>query len=85
MEKKDVFENDALKMQGFKYESAATLGKDKSGFYMVIKAEEEWFNKDEVKEALKNSEEVSEEEKEEVLKKMEELEESAAAGVSLFD
>ena len=85
VEKKEIFDNEVLKMQGFKYESGSTLGKDKPGYYLIIKAEEEWFKKDEVKEALKDAEEISKEEKEEVIKKIEELEESAAAGISLFD
>lgn len=83
--KKDMLENEALKMQGYQYENSATLEMEKEGFYIIIKAEEDWFKKDEVKEGLKDSEEVSGDEKAKVLAKLKELEESAGAGISMFD
>ncbi|MCD6547626.1 MAG: hypothetical protein J7K22_03680 [Nanoarchaeota archaeon] len=83
-EKKDVLDNEALKMLGYKYESASTLGVDKSGYYIVIKADEKEFEKQEVKEALKDVEEVKDEEKQKILEKFKELEDSAAGGLALF-
>ena len=84
-EKKNVLENDTLKLLGFKYESASTLGMEKEGFYLIIKADNEKFEKDAVKEALKDVEEVKDEEKEKVLAKFRELEDNAGAGIAMFD
>ncbi|MCD6575705.1 MAG: hypothetical protein J7K73_00930 [Nanoarchaeota archaeon] len=83
-ENKSIFDNDALKMLGFKYESASTLGVDKPGYFMIIKAEEDEFSKEAVKEALKDAEEISGEEKDKILNKFKELEESAASGFAMF-
>jgi hypothetical protein len=83
-EKKDVFDNDALKMIGFKYESASTLGINKPGYFMIIKADEAEFEKGSIKEALKDCEEVTGEEKEKIISKFKELEENAASGFAMF-
>ena len=84
-EKKDVFDNEALKMLGFKYESASTLGEEKPGYFIIVKADEDEFKKEEIKEALKDSEEITGEEKEKITKKFKELEENAASGFAMFD
>ncbi len=85
VEKKDVFDNDALKMLGFKYESAATLGEDKSGYFMIIKADENEFDKEEIKSALKDTTELSGEEKQKIINKFKEIEDNAASGFAMFD
>lgn len=84
-DKKAVLDREALKLLGYKYESGATLGTDKTGFYMVIKAEKKEFDKAEVKEALKDTTEVKAKEKDKVLAKFKELEENAAGGIAMFD
>ena len=84
-EKKNIFDNEALKMIGFKYENASTLGEDKSGYFMIIKADKKEFEKESVKEALKDAEEVIGEEKDKILNKFKELEENAASGFAMFD
>ncbi|HDQ60049.1 MAG TPA: hypothetical protein ENN30_02540 [Candidatus Woesearchaeota archaeon] len=86
VEDKEVLNSEILKMAGFKYESAATLGiEGKKGLYLVIKAEDSWFENDEVKTAMKNAEEVAGGLKSEILEKFRELEENAGAGFALFD
>lgn len=84
-EKKSVLENEHLKMLGFEYEGASTLGIEKTGFFLIIKAESTEFETEKAKEALKDVEEIKGEEKEKVLAKFKELEESKAGGFALFD
>ena len=84
-EKKAFADNEVLKMNGFEYEGNAALGMEKDGFYMLIKAEKDWFKKKEVVEALKDTKEVTGKEKAKVLKKFAELTENAGAGIALFD
>ena len=84
-ENKNTFDNDALKMLGFKYESASTLGEDKPGYFIVIKADENEFKKENIKEALKDTEEITGENKERIINKFKELEENAASGFAMFD
>ncbi len=83
-EKKSILDSDALKMLGYKYESGATLGMEKDGYYIIVKADEKEFEKDEIKQALEDAEEVKDDEKEKVLNKFKELEESAASGFAMF-
>lgn len=80
-EDKAVLDDETLKMKGFKYENAANINPNKTGFYMVIKAEKKWFEEKETKEALKKMTEITGKEKEEVLKKFEELEDNIAYGI----
>jgi len=84
-EKKEVLENEHLKMIGFEYESASTLGIDKPGLFLIIKAEEKDFETEKAKDALAATEEVKDEEREKVLAKFRELEENKAGGFALFD
>jgi hypothetical protein len=85
-EDKSLLENQTLKDYGFKYENAIALGKsDKKGWYIIIKAEKKWFEQEEVKLALKMTEEIKGKEREEILKKLQEIEENVAGGVALFD
>ena len=51
-EKKEVLDSEVLKRIGFKYEGASTLGIEKSGYYLVIKADDKEFEKEQIKEAL---------------------------------
>jgi hypothetical protein len=83
-EKKNFLDNEALKLQGYEYENAATLGMDKEGFYTVIKAEDSWFKKKEIKEALKDAKEVKADEAKKVIKKFQELQDNAGAGIAMF-
>ena len=84
-EKNDVFNNGALKLVGFKYESASTLGINKEGYYLIVKANEDVFKKEDIKSALKDAEEITDDEKEKVLVKFREIEENAASGFAMFD
>ncbi len=84
-EDKSVLENASIKLIGFRYEGASTLGIDKNGFYLIIKADEEKFEDENVKNALENTKKITGEEKDEVLKKFQELEDSVAGGIALFD
>jgi len=84
-EKKEIFDSNSLKLIGFKYEGASTLNIDKDGYYFVIKADEAVFEKDAIKEALKDAEEIKGSEKEKVLAKFKELEENTASGFAMFD
>ncbi len=84
-EDKSVLENPNIKMMGFRYEGAQTLGIEKKGFYLIIKADEEKFENENIKEALKKAEKITGEEKEKLLKKIQELEDSVAGGIALFD
>ena len=84
-EKKEIFNSDSLKLIGFKYEGASTLDMEKEGYYFVIKADEDIFEKNDVKEILKNAKEVKGDEKEKVLAKFKEVEENTASGFAMFD
>lgn len=84
-EKKDFLDIELLKLQGYQYDTGATLGTGKDGYYAVFKADEDWFKKKEVKEALKNTKEITGKDKDAVLKKMKEIEDNAAGGIALFD
>ncbi len=76
IEDRNVLDRDELKRVGYQYEAASTLGIDKPGWYVLIKAEESWF--EEHKEALDGMEEVGNQE--ELIAKFKELEEKANAG-----
>ncbi len=76
-EDKKILDREELKRIGFKYEPASSFGEDKKGWYIVIKADEDWFKSNE--KALKGLEEVKEKEK--ILKKFRELEENVASGI----
>ncbi len=76
IESRDVLDREDLKRVGYKYEAASTLGIDKPGWYVVIKADESWFS--EHKDALEGMEEVKD--ADEILSKFKELEEKANAG-----
>ena len=79
VENKDkILEDETLKRKGFEFESADTLGKDKKGYYFVIKADEGFFEECEV---LKDAEEIEGEEKEEILQKFSELEGDVMSGM----
>lgn len=84
-EKKEVLDNEQLKLIGFEYEGAATLGIEKPGLFLIIKAETTEFEKEKVKEALANTEEIKGEERNKILAKFRELEENKAGGFALFD
>lgn len=85
-EDKSLLDNSILKDYGFKYETAIALGKtDKKGWYIIIKAEPKWFTQEEVKTALKMTEEIKGKDKEHILKTLQEIEDNVASGVSLFD
>ena len=76
-----IAEDEMIKGRGFTMESAKTLGVDKAGYYFLIKAEKEFFDKCEV---LKNLEEIKGEDKEKLLKKFKEIEENVTSGVGLL-
>ncbi|MCW1296554.1 MAG: hypothetical protein OH319_02640 [Candidatus Parvarchaeota archaeon] len=76
-----IAEDEMIKGRGFTMESAKTLGVDKPGYYFLIKAEKEFFDKCEI---LKNLEEVKGDEKEKLLQKFKEVEESVTSGVGLL-
>jgi hypothetical protein len=85
-EDKATLDDETLKMQGFKYEGAANVLPNKTGYFMIIKAEKAWFDKPETKLALKKMAEVKGKEREDVLKKFAEIEESVTSGIgSIFD
>jgi hypothetical protein len=84
-EKKSVLDQEVLKLIGFKYEGGGTLGTNKPGFYVVMKADENEFKRAEVKEALKDAKEVPAKDAKKILKAFQELEENAGAGVAMFD
>ncbi len=76
IENRNVLDREELKKAGYQYEAASTLGIDKPGWYVLIKADESWF--EEHKDALEGMEEVKD--ADEILKKFKELEEQANAG-----
>jgi hypothetical protein len=76
-----IAEDEMVKGRGFTMESAKTLGIDKPGYYFLIKADKDFFDKCEV---LKNLEEVKGEEKKKLLDKFKEIEESVTSGVGLL-
>ena len=76
IEDRNILDREELKGVGYQYEAASTLGIDKPGWYVLIKADESWF--EEHKESLKGMEEV--ENQEEIIAKFKELEEKANAG-----
>ena len=84
-EKKDFLDQELLKLQGYQYDTGATLGTGKDGYYALFKADADWFKKKEVKEALKSTKEITGKEKDNIIKKMKEIEDNAAGGIALFD
>ena len=84
-EKKEVLDREHLKMMGYKYESSSTLGIDKKGLFLIIKAESNEFETEQVKKERQDTEEVKGEEKNKILENFKELEENAAGGITMFD
>ena len=76
IENRSVLDNEELKRIGYQYEAASTLGIDKPGWYVLIKADESWFENH--KDTLEGMEEVDNQE--ELISKFKELEEKANAG-----
>ena len=83
LENRNILDREELKRVGYKFEAANTLGINKNGWYVIIKADESWFKKN--KESLEGMEEVKGKEKEEVLNGFKKLEENVVSGIgSLF-
>jgi hypothetical protein len=76
-----IAEDEMIKGRGFTMESAKTLGVEKPGYYFLIKAEKDFFDKCEI---LKNLEEVKGDDKKKLLDKFKEIEESVTSGVGLL-
>ena len=83
LENRNLLDNEEIKRIGYKFEAANTLGINKNGWYVIIKADDSWFERN--KEIMKGMEEVKGEEKEKVLNEFKKLEENVISGIgSLF-
>lgn len=76
-----VADSEKLTRHGYYIEAAKNFGEDKEGYYIYVKAGEDFFEEIEV---LKDAEELEGEKAEEIRKEFKEREDQVASGFSLF-
>ncbi len=82
----DEQEINEFKRQGYTLRDARSLGMDEDGTYLHIKADEDFFDRNEKKIMVEGVEEAEGTQKEKVLKAIKEEEENAVAGMgAIFD
>lgn len=79
---KKVSDDPMLKAVGFSIENAKSLGIDEEGFFLLITADKELFNRCEI--LKQEGKEITGKQKEEVLRKFKELEERKAEGIGFL-